>query len=386
MRILSLLPSATEIVYALGLEADLVGVTHECDWPPAARAKRSVSFSALPPAAEPAEVDRLVSASISGGEPIYRLDNEAVRELRPDLVLTQDLCAVCAVPSGHVNEALALLGCRAEVLSMDPSSLSEVLDLHPPRRHGDGDRCAGPDARRRPQVPARHGRRQRGRKREAAHLRPRVVRSALQRRPLGARDDRDGRGRAGPRQPGDAVGPGLLGTIVAASAQTVVFMPCGYDLGSGCGRGGAPARSGRVGGRRSLLRRRRQFVLLAAGARVSSTAWRSSPPLSIRRAFPRALREPCVAFATRRGGDDASRDALLRPFRPRGCGATPTRPTSACATKTRSTTWRSEGSGSCRDSPMSWRRPATPRPSRRPTGLPSKRTRSRNSGSCPPWS
>jgi iron complex transport system substrate-binding protein len=128
MRILSLLPSATEIVYALGLEDDLVGVTHECDWPPAARAKRPVSFSALPPAAEPAEVDRLVSASINGGEPIYRLDNEAVRELRPDLVLTQDLCAVCAVPSGHVNDALELLGCHAEVLSMDPSSLSEVLD------------------------------------------------------------------------------------------------------------------------------------------------------------------------------------------------------------------------------------------------------------------
>jgi iron complex transport system substrate-binding protein len=128
MRILSLLPSATEIVYALGLEDDLVGVTHECDWPLAARAKRSVSFSTLPVAAGPAEVDRLVSTSIGGGEPIYRLDNEAVRELRPDLVLTQDLCAVCAVPSGHVNEALEVLGCRAEVLSMDPSSLGEVLD------------------------------------------------------------------------------------------------------------------------------------------------------------------------------------------------------------------------------------------------------------------
>ena len=128
MRILSLLPSATEIVYALGLEDDLVGVTHECDFPPAARTKRSVSFSALPEEVDPAEIDRLVSASIGGGEPIYRLDNEAVRELRPDLVLTQDLCAVCAVPSGHVNDALEMLGCRAEVLSMDPSSLGEVLD------------------------------------------------------------------------------------------------------------------------------------------------------------------------------------------------------------------------------------------------------------------
>jgi iron complex transport system substrate-binding protein len=128
MRIVSLLPSATEIVYALGLEQDLVGVTHECDWPAAARLKPMVSMSALPPASTPAEVDRLVSASLGDGEPIYRLDEVAVRELHPDLVLSQDLCAVCAVPSGKVNEALEVLGCQAQVLSMDPCSLSEVLD------------------------------------------------------------------------------------------------------------------------------------------------------------------------------------------------------------------------------------------------------------------
>lgn len=127
MRILSLLPSATEIVYALGLEEDLVGVTHECDWPPPALSKRVVSYSSLPPATEPAEVDRLVSASISGGEPIYRLDTEAIRELQPDLVLSQDLCAVCAVPSGYVNDALDVLGCHAEVISLDPGSIDEVL-------------------------------------------------------------------------------------------------------------------------------------------------------------------------------------------------------------------------------------------------------------------
>lgn len=127
VRIVSLLPSATEIVFALGLEDELVGVTHECDWPPAARAKPIVSVSALPPAATPAEVDALVSASLGEGEPIYRLDEVAMRDLRPDLVLSQDLCAVCAVPSGRVNEALDVLGCQAEVLSMDPSSLDEVL-------------------------------------------------------------------------------------------------------------------------------------------------------------------------------------------------------------------------------------------------------------------
>jgi iron complex transport system substrate-binding protein len=128
MRIVSLLPSATEIVYVLGLAEHLVGVTDECDWPPEARAVQVVSHSALPAAVEPAEIDRLVSASIGGGQPIYRLDTDAIRDLRPDLVLSQDLCAVCAVPSGHVNQALDVLGCQAEVVSLDPSSLEEVLE------------------------------------------------------------------------------------------------------------------------------------------------------------------------------------------------------------------------------------------------------------------
>jgi iron complex transport system substrate-binding protein len=128
MRIVSLLPSATEIVYALGLAEHLVGVTNECDWPPQARTVRVVSHSALPAAAEPAEIDRLVSASIGSGQPIYQLDTDAIRDLHPDLVLSQDLCAVCAVPSGHINQALDVLGCQAEVISLDPSSLDEVLD------------------------------------------------------------------------------------------------------------------------------------------------------------------------------------------------------------------------------------------------------------------
>lgn len=127
MRIVSLLPSATEMVYALGLGDSLVGVTHECDWPPDASRKQVVSHSNLPEDAPPAEIDRLVSESMVGGEPTYRLDAEAIRELRPDLVLTQDLCAVCAVPAGDVHAALDVLGCRAEVVSLDPSSLEDVL-------------------------------------------------------------------------------------------------------------------------------------------------------------------------------------------------------------------------------------------------------------------
>ena len=127
MRIVSLLPSATEIVYLLGLGDQLVGVTHECDWPVDARSKRRVSYSNLPRDALPAEIDRLVSESMDGGPPTHGLDHEAIRELAPDLVLTQDLCAVCAVPAGHLRSALDLLGIDAEVISLDPSSLEEVL-------------------------------------------------------------------------------------------------------------------------------------------------------------------------------------------------------------------------------------------------------------------
>lgn len=128
MRIVSLLPSATEFVYALGREADLVGVTHECDWPPAARGIRQVSHSTIPAGATSAEIDRLVVASAAGGPPTTELDEAAIRELAPDVILTQDLCAVCAVPSGRVEEALERLGCGAEVISLDPSTLDDVID------------------------------------------------------------------------------------------------------------------------------------------------------------------------------------------------------------------------------------------------------------------
>ncbi|MBO0691332.1 MAG: cobalamin-binding protein [Acidimicrobiaceae bacterium] len=127
MRIVSLLPSATEIVYLLGLGESLVGVTHECDWPPDARSKRHVSYSQLPLGATPSEIDRLVTESASGGAPTHGLDRHAIRELAPDLVLTQDLCAVCAVPAGHLRAALDVLGISAEVVSLDPSSVDDVL-------------------------------------------------------------------------------------------------------------------------------------------------------------------------------------------------------------------------------------------------------------------
>ena len=130
MKIVSLLPSGTEIVFALGLGGALEGVTFECDHPAEARTKPVVSGTALPhdPAASSLSIDEAVRARVAVGEPIYTLDVERIRAIAPDLIITQDLCQVCAVPAGAVHEALELLGCQAEVLSLDPSSLAEVID------------------------------------------------------------------------------------------------------------------------------------------------------------------------------------------------------------------------------------------------------------------
>ena len=112
MKIVSLLPSATEIVYALGLGDDLVGVTDECDFPPDAVTKPVVSRSALPQGRPltSREIDEAVRQKMDVHEPLYILDKELLRREQPDVILTQDLCRVCAVPSGQVQRALDELG------------------------------------------------------------------------------------------------------------------------------------------------------------------------------------------------------------------------------------------------------------------------------------
>jgi len=127
VRIVSLLPSTTEILFALGGGGDVVGVTFECDFPPEARSRRIVSISALTAGLTPAQIDAEVRSRLAAGEDLYRLDADALGELDPDLILTQDLCAVCAVDVGTVDAALVHLGCRAQVLTVDPGTLSEVL-------------------------------------------------------------------------------------------------------------------------------------------------------------------------------------------------------------------------------------------------------------------
>jgi iron complex transport system substrate-binding protein len=130
VKIVSLLPSATEIVFALGLGDELVGRSFECDHPPAARAVPVVSGTALPTEAPltARQLDTEVSTRVAAGEPIYTLDAGLIRATAPDVILAQDLCRVCAVPSGAVDEALATIGCRADVISLDPGRLDEVID------------------------------------------------------------------------------------------------------------------------------------------------------------------------------------------------------------------------------------------------------------------
>ena len=128
MRIASLLPAATEMVAAVGLESDLVAVTFECDHPEGIRDRCAVVVdSALPAGLNPGEIDAVVRDRSARGLPMYALDAAALGGLAPDLILTQDLCRVCALPAGTVDDALAAIGCTAEVLSIDPHTLEDVL-------------------------------------------------------------------------------------------------------------------------------------------------------------------------------------------------------------------------------------------------------------------
>ena len=122
-----MLPSATELLFAIGAGDDVVGVTFECDYPPAARNRRIVSTSSLPDGLQPAQIDAVVAERLAAGEDLYHLAAGALRELDADLVVSQDLCAVCAVDVAVVDEALDYLGCRATVLTLDPHTLDDVL-------------------------------------------------------------------------------------------------------------------------------------------------------------------------------------------------------------------------------------------------------------------
>ncbi len=127
MRIVSLVPHATELLFALGLGPEVVAVTHECDHPPDAMELPQVTRDALPTGLGPAEIDAAVRDRTERGEPIYELDREAVAELEPDLIVTQELCPVCAVSYEEVSELAAELPSCPRVLALDPKTFGETL-------------------------------------------------------------------------------------------------------------------------------------------------------------------------------------------------------------------------------------------------------------------
>jgi iron complex transport system substrate-binding protein len=231
VRLVSLLPSATEIVYALGLGEDLVGITFECDEPPAARSEKTVVVGGRDTRGMTArEIDSYVRDQLAAGADLYTLHAQALAELQPDLILTQDLCRVCALPSGQVEDALGYLGCQADVLSLDPHSLDDVMQsiLEVGRRTGAAERATRLVSELRARL-ARTAARVAGRRRPraaviewvdppftAGHWIPDLV-SAAGGRPVAA-------------SPGAPSVPTSWAAIAATAPELVIVAPCGYHL------------------------------------------------------------------------------------------------------------------------------------------------------------
>jgi iron complex transport system substrate-binding protein len=128
MRIASLVPSATETLFAVGLGDQVVAVTHECDWPPEAGSLPHLTRTVIPPGLGPAEIDRVVRETVGAGRPLYELDAGRLEDLAPDLIVTQAVCDVCAVSYEDVVAVAATLPNRPRVLSLDPLTLDDVLN------------------------------------------------------------------------------------------------------------------------------------------------------------------------------------------------------------------------------------------------------------------
>lgn len=127
MRIVSLLPSTTEILFAIGAGPDVVGVTHECDYPPQAKTRPVLTASALPQIESPSEIHRHVSANVHNGSSLYELDSALLERLQPDLIVTQELCEVCAVSYHIVDRAVRRLQGDPRIVSFEPETLDDVF-------------------------------------------------------------------------------------------------------------------------------------------------------------------------------------------------------------------------------------------------------------------
>ena len=229
MRIVSLVPHATELLYALGLGGEVVAVTHECDYPPAALGVERVTRDVLPGGLSAAEIDAAVRERTSRGEAIYELDREGLAALEPDLIVTQALCPVCAVSYDEVAELAEGMASRPRVISLDPHALGETLEdvltlAEATNRHERGAELVR-------EIRARVDRIElavRGQARPgvaalewldpvyvAGHWTPELVELAGGRDVLGS-----------PGAPSVTVS---WDEVIAAEPEIVVVMPCGYD-------------------------------------------------------------------------------------------------------------------------------------------------------------
>ncbi|HKG39353.1 MAG TPA: ABC transporter substrate-binding protein [Conexibacter sp.] len=229
MRIVSLVPSATEILFALGLGDEVIAVTHECDYPPPALELPNVTRDSLPHDLTAGQIDAAVRARTDQGEAIYELDAEALHELRPDLIVTQALCPVCAVSYDDVCAIANELETRPQVISLDPHTLGEVLGDVRTLAEATGRRDAGVDL-----VNEAAARIDRVRLAVRDRRRPRVV-------ALEWLDPIYVAGHWTPQMIEYAGGIDVLGmpgehsercfweVVAASEPDIVVVMPCGYD-------------------------------------------------------------------------------------------------------------------------------------------------------------
>jgi iron complex transport system substrate-binding protein len=229
MRIVSLVPHATELLFELGAGADVVGVTHECDFPLAAQERARVTRDMLPAGLSAPEIDAAVRELTLRGEAIYELDRDALAALAPELIVTQALCPVCAVSYDEVAELAQTLAIPPRVIALDPRTLGETLsDVHT-LAQATGRREAGAELVReaaaridRVKLAVRAQRRPRVAALEwldpvyvAGHWTPQLIELAGGEDVVGL-----------PGEPSQTVS---WEALIAAAPEVVVVMPCGYD-------------------------------------------------------------------------------------------------------------------------------------------------------------
>ena len=231
MRIASLVPSATEMLFALGLGDDVVAVTHECDYPPEATARPRLTRSVLPPGLSGAEIDAAVREIVARGQALYELDESLLRTLDVDLIVTQAVCAVCAVSYEDVRAVATRLPSAPDVLSLDPATFADVLDDIGRLATAVGATGAGETLRRdleerltRIDAAVRGSSQERRRVLALEWLDPPFVGGHWIPEMVARAGGNDVLGR-----PGQKSRTVTWDELVAAKAETVVVMPCGYD-------------------------------------------------------------------------------------------------------------------------------------------------------------